>query len=306
MDSGESAIALAIRSPEIDASVFRSKAVLPQGAVRAMRLLGLFVVLALASVDCAAAAPVPLASYRAVHDLVLDPSADAPDIMAMTGRIVTEFKGSDCGGYTTTTRFVTDATDADDHRQVIDSRSVTVEKPDGSMSFDNQTVDNGDGSDVAVGDAVRGSDGVHIKLRKPSRKSFDLARDVVFPTEQVTRTIEAARAGQRFLSLVTYDGLDGGESTAPATVVIGEGSTDASDVGDEAPIADAGFATMMHWPVKMTYFDETKGVDQAPIYSMSALLYENGIMRRLRLDYGRFVLVGKLVRLDTLPTPACP
>jgi hypothetical protein len=63
---------------------------------------------------------------------------------------------------------------------------------------------------------------------------------------------------------------------------------------------------MMHWPVTVTYFDAAKGVDQAPIYSLSALLYENGIMRRLKLDYGQFVLIGKLVRLDTLPTPACP
>jgi hypothetical protein len=252
------------------------------------------------------AAGVPLANYRAVHDLVLDPTVDAPDIGTMTGRVVTEFKGSECLGYTTVTRFVTEATDSDDQRKVIDSRSATVEKPDGSLSFDNQTIEDGSLGDIAVGDALRGSGGVHVKLKKPERKAFDLARDVVFPTEQVTRTLDAARAGERFLSFDTYDGLDGGETTAPATVVIGEGSTDPSDVGDEAPIADAGFATMMHWPVKITYFDESAGVDQAPNYAMSALLYDNGIMRRLRLDYGRFALVGKLTRLDALPTPACP
>ncbi|MEJ0013121.1 MAG: DUF1849 family protein [Bauldia sp.] len=253
-----------------------------------------------------ASAGVPLASYRAVHDLVLDPTVDSPDIGTMTGRVVTEFKGSECAGYTTVTRFVTDATDSDDQRKVIDSRSATVEKPDGSLSFDNQTIDDGDPSDISIGDALRGATGVHVKLKKPEKKSFDIARDVVFPTEQVTRTLDAARAGERFLSFTTYDGLDGGETTAPATVVIGEGSTDPSDVGDEAPIADAGFATMMHWPVKITYFDQDATIDQAPTYSMSALLYDNGVMRRLRLDYGRFVLIGKLVRLDTLPNTPCP
>jgi hypothetical protein len=307
MDSGDSAIALAVRWSEIGASVFRAKEVLPQGAGRRMlRLLCLSSVLALLAMDCAASAAVPLASYRAVHDLVLDPNADAPDVGTMTGRIVTEFKGSECEGYKTTTRFVTDATDTEDHRAVIDSRAVTIEKPDGTMSFDNQTIDNGAPGDVAVGDAARTAAGVHVKLQKPSRKSFDLSADVVFPTEQVTRTIAAALAGERFLSFMAYDGIDDGETAEPATVVIGEGSTDPSDVGDEAPIADAGFATMMHWPVTVTYFDAAKGVDQAPIYSLSALLYENGIMRRLKLDYGQFVLIGKLVRLDTLPTPACP
>lgn len=286
--------------------MFRSKDPLPQGAARAMSRLFLLFPLALLAAQPALATGVPLASYRAVHDLVLDPTVDSPDIGAMTGRVVTEFKGSECTGYTTVTRFVTEATDADDQHKVIDSRSATVEKPNGSLSFDNQTIDNGDATDVAIGDALRGADGVHVKLKKPERKSFDLARDIVFPTEQVTRTLDAARAGERFLAFDTYDGLDGGETIAPATVVIGEGSTDPSDVGDEAPIADAGFATMMHWPVKVTYFDEAAGVDQAPTYAMSALLYDNGIMRRLRLDYGRFALIGKLTRLDTLPTPACP
>ncbi len=270
------------------------------------RLLYLFALVALSAAGPAFAAGVPLASYRAVHDLVLDPNVDAPDIGTMTGRVVTEFKGSECAGYTTVTRFVTDATDSDDQRHLIDSRSVTVEKPDGSMSFDNQTIDNGDAGDVAVGDASRSAGGVHVKLTKPEKKSFDLAPDILFPTTQVSRTLDAARAGQRFLSFIAYDGLDGGETTEPATVIIGEGSTDPSDVGDEAPIADAGFATLMHWPVTISYFDQTAGTDQAPTYTMSAILYDNGIMRRLRLDYGKFALVGKLVRLDTLPTTPCP
>jgi EipB-like len=253
-----------------------------------------------------AGAGVPLATYRAVDDLVLDPNTDSSDIGTMTGRVVTEFKGSECAGYTTTTRFVTEAVDADDQRQVIDSRSLTVEKPDGSLDFDNQTLDNGTASDTSKGFAVRSAEGVQVKLKEPSRKTVNLAPDVVFPTEQVVRTIEAGRAGEHFLSFTTYDGLDDGETAAPATIVIGEGSTDPSDVGDEAPIADAGFATLMHWPVTITYFDEAAGIDQAPNYTMSGILYDNGIMRRLKLDYGRFALVGRLVRLDILPPTPCP
>lgn len=255
----------------------------------------------------ALAAPgVPLATYRAVHDVILDPSVDAPDIATLTGRVVTEFKGSECAGYTTTTRFVTDSVDGDDHRQVIDSRAMTVEKPDGSLDFDNQTLENGAPTDASKGTATRSADAVHIKLQKPSRKTVDVPADVFFPTAQVTRSIDAGRAGERFISFNTYDGLDDGETTAPATVVIGEGSTDPSDVGDEAPIADVGFATLMHWPITISYFDQGGGTDQAPLYSMSGILYDNGIMRRLRFDYRRFALLGKLVQLDVLPPTPCP
>jgi hypothetical protein len=292
--------------------VFRAKELLPQGAVdvvsRSTFLLSFAA--AIAVLDGAApgfaATGVPLATYRAVHDLVLDPAVDAPDISSMNGRVVTEFKGSECAGYTTTTRFVTEAVDSDDQRQLVDSHSITIEAPDGSLDFDNQTIENGKLGDTSRGTAVRGVNGVHVKLKAPARKTVDLAADVVFPTAQVTRAIEAGRAGERFISFTTYDGLDDGETVAPATVVIGEGSTDPSDVGDEAPIADAGFATLMHWPVTISYFDAGAGVDQAPNYTMSAILYDNGIMRRFRLDYGRFALVGRLVQLDVLPAANCP
>lgn len=252
------------------------------------------------------ATDIPLATYRAVHDVTLDPNVDAPDLSTMTGRVVTEFKGSPCTGYTTTTRFVTDSVDGDDERQLIDSRALTVEKPDGSLDFDNQTLENGRTTEASKGIATRSNSTVHVKLTKPVKKSLDLARTVVFPTEQVTRSIEAAKAGEKFLAFDTYDGLDDGQSISPATVVIGEGSTDPSDVGDEAPIADAGFATMLHWPVTISYFDQDNGGDGAPNYSLSGLLYENGIMRRLHFDYGHFALIGKLVQLDLLPATPCP
>jgi hypothetical protein len=38
---------------------------------------------------------------------------------------------------------------------------------------------------------------------------------------------------------------------------------------------------------------------------MSFKLYENGVSRDLRMDYGDFVLKGNLVKLDFLPADAC-
>jgi hypothetical protein len=39
---------------------------------------------------------------------------------------------------------------------------------------------------------------------------------------------------------------------------------------------------------------------------LSFQLYENGISRALRLDYGDFVLAGEMTSLELLPTPPCP
>jgi len=253
----------------------------------------------------ALAGSVALATYRAVHDLVIDPASEAPDIGTMIGRMVVEFSGSDCAGYKTTTRFVTASEDGDGARQVVDARSVIFETNDGRFDFDNQTYEDEGLSDSSKGTAERGAGGVTVTLTEPARKTLELSADVVFPTEQLTRIIEAARAGDRFLSFSAYDAIDAGETVSPTTVVIGAESTASADVGVETAIADAGYATLLHWPVTVSYFDKGPGIDQAPTYTLSAILYDNGIMRQLKLNYGRFTLLGKLVQLDTLPKTPC-
>ncbi|HEY1737049.1 MAG TPA: DUF1849 family protein, partial [Methylovirgula sp.] len=58
------------------------------------------------------------------------------------------------------------------------------------------------------------------------------------------------------------------------------------------------------WPVSISYFDDGRK-DEAPNYTLAFDLYENGISRALRLDYGDFVLAGQMVSLKLLPTPPC-
>ena len=293
------------------ARVFRPKGRLPQEAVRlsfrsidSLRLV-VWLVLGLAGWP-AIAAGASLATYRAVHDLTLDPTRDSPDVASVSARLVTEFSGSACAGYATTTRFVTEAVDTDGNKKVNDSRTVTFETGDGRLDFDNQSYDDGKLDQASRGTAQRSAAGISVKLTKPEKKTVAFTVEMVFPTEQVTRVLDAAHAGKRFVAFTGYDGLDNGENPSPTTVVIGPGSTDPSDVGDETAIAEAGFATMEHWPVTISYFDQAAGADQSPNYSMNAILYDNGIMRQLRLDYGNFALVGKLVQLDVLPEKPCP
>ncbi len=291
--------------------MFRPKGRLPQEAVR----LSFRSMVPLAVAACllsglsappAFAAGAPLATYRAVHDLTLDPTKDSASVATVNARLVTEFTGSSCAGYATTTRFVTEAVDADGNKKINDSRTVTLESADGRLDFDNQDYNNGKLDQASKGSAQQKSGGIEVKLTKPSRKTVEFSGDLVFPTNQVIRVLDAARAGKSFIAFTGYDGLEDGESPSPTTAVIGEGSVDPSDVGEETPIAEAGFASMKHWPVTISYFDKTGGTDQAPDYSMSAILYDNGLMRQLRLDYGTFALVGKLVQLDILPDKPCP
>jgi hypothetical protein len=61
---------------------------------------------------------------------------------------------------------------------------------------------------------------------------------------------------------------------------------------------------MKRWPVAISYFEQGKK-DGAPAYVLSFDLYENGVSRALKLDYGDFVLAGEMTQLDILPTKTC-
>jgi hypothetical protein len=63
---------------------------------------------------------------------------------------------------------------------------------------------------------------------------------------------------------------------------------------------------MRHWPVTISYFDKRGGGEETPFYVLSFVVYENGIGRTMRIDYGAFSLSGKLTGLEMLPPAPCP
>ena len=65
------------------------------------------------------------------------------------------------------------------------------------------------------------------------------------------------------------------------------------------------FAKAAFWPVTIAYYNDKTGTDALPIYRMSFKLYDNGITRDLTMDYGDFVLTGKLAKLDILKPETC-
>lgn len=253
-----------------------------------------------------ASAQVPLAGYRAVHDLALIPGADLAEVGAISGRIVTEFSGSACAGYTTKLRYVTQNLNANGDVQTEDSRSTTFETTDGSFQFTNEDYTNQELVDRSAGTAERKDDTILVKLTEPTKKTFTLDHDVVFPTEQVSQVIEAALAGKSFLSVDLYDGSETGEVVFNTATVIGKISTASDDLGTETAIADAGFAGLRHWPVTISYFEPKGAADMTPAYTMSLVVYENGVFRDIKLDYGKFALAGTLTSLETLPSSPCP
>ena len=234
--------------------------------------------------------------------LELKDATDRSGIAGMFGRMVYEFNGSDCTGFTTNFRFVTQI-DTGDSTRMSDQQTTTFEDLTKrtfkfeTKSFTDQQLD----KDVA-GAAMDEQKGVKVDLRQPSAKQIDLAESR-FPTEHMLDIIHNAKLGKNFFEARVFDGSDDGDKSLVATTVVGKSEMPKSDDAD-ADKAGA-FAKTAFWPVSIAYFNEKSTGDALPVYRMSFKLYENGITRDLTMDYGDFVLTGKLTKLEMLDAKAC-
>lgn len=249
-----------------------------------------------------AATPVLLANHRAVYDLSLAGTSGTRTVDAARGRIVIDFRGDACRGYTMQTRQVTELTSGETGTRVSDLRSTTFESGEGrDFRFKSTTASDNDPGAQVDGTATEDGNGLSVKLKKG--KPFTAEGPVLFPSAHMKRLVETARAGQSTLSVKVYDGSDDGRKVYDTFAVIGRAVTGSSAEGGaelEKPLQSGAIAAVRRWPVKLTYY--TAGVgERTPIYTLSFDLYENGVSGRIKLDYGDFALVGTMSSLDLEP-----
>ena len=100
-------------------------------------------------------------------------------------------------------------------------------------------------------------------------------------------------AASRILEAKVYDGSGDGEKVFDTLTVIGKPTSGA--VSEKAAQIKE-LAGLNRWPVAISYFEPGKR-DEQPVYVLSFDLYENGVSRALKLDYGDFVLTGEMTEL---------
>lgn len=239
--------------------------------------------------------------HRVAYDLLLEKSAQLADVAVnMKGRMVYEFLGNACEGYTVNFRFVLETGDGQGNSAITDLRTNNFESGDGrSFDFKSQTFTNEVQTEDLKGSAVREGSGVNVKLKLTEDQEFRIDKPVIFPTAQLLKTIEEAKKGTTVFSDDVYDGTDGGQHVFHTSTVIGtERKIPPSD--NEKAIGD-----LRRWPVTVSYFTSDLGGDQPPDYSISFDLWENGVSSKMRLDYGDFVLDGDIVHFELLPPSPC-
>ncbi|HTV67620.1 MAG TPA: cell envelope integrity EipB family protein [Rhizobiaceae bacterium] len=251
-----------------------------------------------------AAGPTPFLSHQALYDLNLVKSRGSNPVNAARGRILYNFSGNACEGYTSDFRQVSELEIGDEGKVMLsDLQSTSWEDADGkSYRFKIDSRTNETESNPVDGVAERTGDHITVKLTQPVKKTFTLDGSIVFPTEQIRRIIAAAKEGKSLLELTVYDGSDNGEKVYNTLTVIGQPIPDDKKVESPDPsTTDEHMKSLTRWPVTVSYYDrdaKPKEGEQTPVYAMSFELFENGVSRKLVLDYNDFVISGALGKFD--------
>ena len=257
-----------------------------------------------------AASTAPFLAHQAVYELSLQKARGNASINSARGRILYNFTGSSCEGYTTEFRQVSQLDTGEAKTTLSDLRSTSWEDGGGkSYRFKIETRMNDASTSAVDGIAERSGNSVTVKLKQPKAKTFTLDSETVFPTEQVRRIVVAAKEGKSLLELSVYDGSDDGEKVYNTLSVIGQAipGARAPSTPDITTTSDT-LKGMTRWPVTVSYYDrsiKSASGEQTPVYAMSFELYENGVSRALVLDYNDFVINGAMAKFDAKDSKPC-
>lgn len=247
-----------------------------------------------------------LATHRAVYDVHLATQGDGGAVSGADGRIVYEFTGSACAGFSTQYRFVTRFQPQSGPERLSDLRTSSFEDGDGkSFDFFNQSFMNETLTEETKGRAERAKDGtIAVTLTKPKPDKPKIPNDVMFPTQHLAALIEAAKRGDTIVNLKLYDGTETGAKVTLASTIIGKEIAANTVPDDEQAAAAVDLKGLKSWPMTISYYDADKPTGSGegePDYQMSFVLYENGVTRHMRLNFKEFVLDGRLTTFTPLP-----
>lgn len=248
-----------------------------------------------------------LAPHRAVYDMTLDGISSGGGLSGIRGRMVFDFAGSSCEGYTLNMRMVTQVTDRSGRSTLTDLRSSTWEDGKGEMfRFNSRRFLNQKLNETTRGNAAQvGAGRLEVKLNAPKADKLNLNGKFLFPTQHSLAILEAAEKGRSMVQANVYDGSERGKKAYATTAFIGKQRAPGPEKGLKPVENGAVLGKLKSWPVTISYFDKAKDGDPVPSYQLTFQLYANGVSRKLRIDYGDFAVRGSLSSLEFFEETKC-
>ncbi|QFR32182.1 cell envelope integrity EipB family protein [Ancylobacter sp. TS-1] len=248
------------------------------------------------------AAAIQLTPHRATYEISLDGTKPANRVAGAEGRIVYEMRGNPCAGYSVQLRQNTDLLTEGGRVNSAVSTATWEDGEGNAYRFRVTNTLNGETPDEADGVAERRDGRLVVKATKPEQDERQLGSNIMLPTQHVLRLIAAAEKGDSVLDAKVFDGSPDAKKVYDTLSVIGRGVSDAKGLEDAATTADLAGRT--RYPVTISYY-ERGATSQTPDYIISFDMFDNGVSRNLKLDYGEFALRGKLTSYEALPKEEC-
>ena len=236
-----------------------------------------------------------LAAHHARYDLTLQSARG--DVTAATGSMSYEVIDA-CDGWAVRQRLSMVITDRQGRDIDMISDYTTWESKDGlKLRFHmRQTTDQSVTSDIA-GDATlqRNGQGGVAHYTSPQDSTKKLPPGTLLPMAHTAAIIKAAQAGKKLLAVPLFDGTSATGAQDTSIVI--------SSWGPPQPGKWPALAKLPSGRVRVAFFDR-EAATQEPDYEVGMRYWENGIADELAMDFGDFVMNGKLNEL-TVGKPGC-
>jgi hypothetical protein len=257
----------------------------------------------------AAGEDILMAPHRAIYEMSLATARGGTGVTAVSGRMVYELTGSACEGYTQNMRFVTQMVNQGGTAMITDLRSFSWEEGNGKrFRFNSSQFRDEKATEITAGDAARANtaDDIKVELTKPAKKDLSLPSRVYFPVQHSIALLAAAKAGKAIFRADLYDGSEKGEKVYDTVSFVGP----RRPPGSNQQLAQVKNAEQLDqlaaWPVSIGYFEPgSERKDAIPVYELSFLFFENGVSRKLFIDYGEFAIQGVLKEIVFHPPSKC-
>ncbi|HEX7006019.1 MAG TPA: cell envelope integrity EipB family protein [Alphaproteobacteria bacterium] len=248
-----------------------------------------------------AAGAAPTAPHRASYLLTLKSAKSGSGIADVKGRMLFEIVDA-CDGWTVNQKLELRMLSNEAPELVTETSYTSWESKDGlRFRFDTRTTRNG-----VLAEQYRGSaelvdleSGGEATYTVPEERKLKLPKGTLFPTAHTEAVIQRAAAGETFDYRTLFDGSS---ADSPFGVSAVMRAVDPQKAG-----ADAGLAKLITpraWRIKLAFFPQ-ESKEAEPDYELSVLLYENGVVRDMVLDYSNFSLNAKLDKAEPLSKPKC-
>lgn len=233
-----------------------------------------------------------LAAHRAFYNLTLASARDG-DVTAARGTMGYEVIDA-CDGWAVRQRLAMTITNTDGQDIEMVSDYATWESKDGlkfrfhmKQTTDSAVTSQTDGD--AFLERTGGPGEVHYTA--PKDTTMKLPPGTLFPMAHTSAIIEAAETGKRFLALPLFDGTDDGGVEDSSIVILDWKKPEAN----KYPL----LAGLPSTRVRLAFFDHS-ATAEVPTYQVGMRYWENGAADNLQMDFGDFVMDGKLSELTPL------